>query len=137
MSACSVLVVTREPVRHAPVVLDIPGELLGRNICRRVAVADRDSADRSRAIVREMRVEDGALARVERDEGSLSVKWGSDENSAACTLYYRLPLRKKTAAGLEYDRIDATCVPSLSSVAGAGGAGQLKEMMSQSNRMTK
>ena len=60
--------VQREAVADAPVVLDVGGELLHRDVRRRVAVADRDQRNRAVDVVGDVGVEDRALAGVEGDE---------------------------------------------------------------------
>ncbi len=60
--------VQRQAVVDAPVVLEVGGELLHRDVRRRVAVADRDQRDRPVHVVGDVGVEHRALAGVEGDE---------------------------------------------------------------------
>jgi len=60
------------------------------------------------------------FARLDHDEGRLSVSWGSDESAGACTVDYHLPLRKKITSDRMYDRIDVACLPRLQSQVPAG-----------------
>ncbi|RWR00936.1 pilus assembly protein PapC [[Pantoea] beijingensis] len=65
-------------------------------------------------------------ARVDKDQGKLSVKWGEAADQQ-CSLSYHLPVKSKTEAAQSITRLNAVCEETVSPV--SQGAGQ----MAQSN----